>query len=75
MKEIIKRIEGIHQILEMKYKREKEHCTNMQSQEGESGVSKKSKQLKAQLDSSAKLMKHLKSGSSSKHRECRKLKL
>ena len=75
MKEIIKRIEGIHQILEMKYKREKEHCANMQKQEGESIVSTKSKQLKAQLDSSAKLMKHLKSSSSSKRREVRKLKL
>lgn len=75
MKDIVNRIEGIHHILELKHKREAEHCAHVHNTDGDARAQESLKQLQAQLRSTAKLMDYLGVGAKSKARECRKLRL
>ena len=81
MNDIVKRIEGIYHILELKYKREAEHCAHLHSSDGEARAHESLKQLQAQLHSTAKFMGYLGVGTKSnrakskKAPECRKLRL
>jgi hypothetical protein len=70
MDDIVNRIEGIHHILELKYKREVEHCAHMHKTDDDARGSDL-RQLKAQLHNTAKLIGYL----NMKTRERRKLRL
>ena len=75
MKEIVKRIEDIYNILELMYQREVDHFTHLHNTDGSARGNESLKQLQAQLRSTAKFIGYLRSGTKSKDRECRKLQL
>jgi len=72
MKDIVKRIEGIYHILELKYNREAEHCAHLDT-DGDARGNETMKQLEAQLRSTAKFMGYLRT--KPKGPECRKLRM
>jgi hypothetical protein len=75
MKDIVKRIEGIYHILELKFKREAEHCAHLENTDGDARGNETLKQLQAQLRSTDKFMGYLGVGPKPKAPECRKLRI
>lgn len=75
MKDIVKRIEGIYNILDLKYKREAEHCALLENTDGDAQGKEVLKQLQAQLRSTAKFMGYLGISPEPKAPECRKLQM
>lgn len=75
MKDIVKRTEGIYRLLELKYKREAEHCAHLHNADSDTRPRESLKKLQAQLRGTAKLMEYMGVGIKSKDPECRKLRL